>query len=86
MVAGFFGLWTAYAFVSGIVALPYNNIVARVIPSTALSRMLALRFFGGGLLALGVAAVANRLLASLPFPFGYAGVLSFGAVLLLISP
>jgi hypothetical protein len=85
VVAGFFGLWTAYAFVSGIVAVPYNDIVARIIPSGARSRMLALRFLGGGLLALVVAAVANRLLDTLAFPSSYAAVLSFGALLLFVS-
>lgn len=38
---GFLALWTLYAFVSGIVAVPYNDIVGRSIPSNARSRMLA---------------------------------------------
>ena len=81
----FFAIWSAYAFVSGIVAVPYNDIVARSIPSGERSRMLALRFFGGGLLALGVAAAANRMLAALPFPAGYGALLALGAALLLLS-
>jgi MFS family permease len=84
-IAAFFALWTVYAFVSGIVAVPYNDIVARSIASEKRSRMLALRFFGGGLLALGVAAAAARLLEALSFPEGYAAVLILGALLLLIS-
>ena len=44
VVVMFFALWTVYAFVSGIVAVPYNDIVARSIPSDRRSRMLALRF------------------------------------------
>ena len=36
MVGGFLVLWTLYAFVSGIVAVPYNDIVGRAIPSAAL--------------------------------------------------
>ena len=43
---GFLTLWTIYAFVSGVVAVPYNDIVGRSIPSHARSRMLAWRFFG----------------------------------------
>ena len=74
-----------YAFVSGIVAVPYNDIVARSIPSPLRSRLLAVRFFGGGMLALVVAAVAHRLLGVLAFPAGYAAVLGFGALLLLAS-
>ena len=39
-VAGkFLALWTLYAFVSGIVAVPYNDIVGRSIPSGGLGRL-----------------------------------------------
>ena len=64
IAGGFLGLWTLYAFVSGIVAVPYNDIVGRSIPSGLRSRMLALRFFGGGVLALMIAAIVHHLLAS----------------------
>ena len=47
VVALFFVLWTTYAFVSGIVAVPYNDIVARSVVSERRSRLLAIRFFGG---------------------------------------
>ena len=40
LIATFFVLWTAYAFISGIVAVPYNDIVARAIPSDRRSRLL----------------------------------------------
>jgi MFS family permease len=83
--AGFFMLWTLYAFVGGILAVPYNDIVARSIPSGERSRLLAVRFFGGGLLALGVAAVAHRVLGVFAFPADYSLILLLGAVLLLIS-
>jgi hypothetical protein len=85
VVALFFILWTTYAFVSGIVAVPYNDIVARSVVSERRSRLLAIRFFGGGLLALGVAAAADRLLNSLAFPDGYAAIVLLGAGLLLAS-
>ena len=81
----FFILWTAYAFVSGIVAVPYNDIVARSVPSARRSRLLAIRFFGGGVLALGVAAVAHRFLNTMAFPTGYASLVGLGAVMLLAS-
>ncbi len=81
----FFILWTAYAFVSGIVAVPYNDIVARSVPSARRSRLLAIRFFGGGLLALVVAAVAHRFLNTLAFPTGYGSLVGLGAVMLLVS-
>lgn len=85
LTAGFFILWTVYAFVGGIVAAPYNDIVARAVASERRSRLLAVRFFGGGVLALGVAALAHRALAvteGLPFTFGYAAIFLLGAALL----
>ncbi len=85
VVAMFFVLWTVYALVSGIVAVPYNDIVARSIPSPRRSRFLAIRFFGGGLLALVVAAAAHRFLQTLDFPASYAAVVFLGAVMLFIS-
>ncbi len=85
VIATFFVLWTLYAFVSGIVAVPYNDIVARSVPSARRSRLLAIRFFGGGLLALGVAAAAHRLLDAMAFPKGYAAIVLIGAVLLYAS-
>ena len=85
VVALFFGLWTAYAFVSGIVAVPYNDIVARSVASARRSRLLAIRFFGGGLLALVVAAAAYRFIDALAFPAGYAALALLGAGLLLVS-
>lgn len=85
VVAAFFVMWTVYAFVSGIVAVPYNDIVARAVPSGRRSRVLAVRFFGGGLLALGVAALAHRILTAsvwFPFPAGYAAIFLLGTVVL----
>lgn len=84
-IVAFFGLWTLYAFVGGILAVPYNDIVARSIPSARRSRLLALRFFAGGLLALSVAAIAGRTIDALSFPAGHAVVLMTGAGLLLVS-
>lgn len=84
-IVAFFVLWTLYAFVGGILAVPYNDIVARSIPSARRSRLLALRFFAGGLLALGVAGLAGRAIGAMAFPVGHAVVLLTGAGLLLVS-
>jgi hypothetical protein len=81
----FFGLWVTYSFVSGVVAVPYNDIVGRSIPSAKRSRLLAVRFFGGGLLALGVAAVAHWFLSDMSFPSGYGAIVFLGAILLYAS-
>ena len=79
------GLWALYACLSGIVGVPYNDIVARAVPSELRSRMLALRFFGGGLVALGVAVFADRLVRTLDFPISYAAVLCLAAILMALS-
>lgn len=78
-------LWTLYAFVSGIVAVPYNDIVARSVPSDMRSRLLATRFFGGGILALGVAFLSDRLIQSIRFPLSYSAIFAMAALLMLIS-
>jgi MFS family permease len=78
-------LWAVYATLSGIVGVPYNDIVARSVPSDQRSRMLAWRFFGGGIAAIGVAAVTDRLIRTFDFPLSYAAVLGIAACLMLIS-
>ncbi len=78
-------LWSGYAFISGIVAVPYNDIVARAVPSARRSRLLATRFFGGGLLALGVAWIADRAVGTWPFPASYAAIFAMAAVLMFTS-
>lgn len=78
-------LWTAYAFVSGIVAVPYNDILARSITSERRSRLLATRFFGGGVLALGVAIIVDVLVGEMPFPVSYAAIIAMAAGLMLVS-
>ncbi len=81
----FLALWTLYAFVSGVVAVPYNDIVGRAIPSGSRSRMLAWRFFGGGVFALGVAAFVRLTLDSLPNLQAYALIFGLAALLLILS-
>ena len=77
--------WAIYAFLSGIVGVPYNDIVARSVPSDQRSRLLALRFFGGGIAALVIAALADRLIRALDFPVSYAAVLGIAALFMLVS-
>ncbi len=78
-------LWTAYSFVSGVVAVPYNDIVARSVVSSRRSRLLSVRFFGGGLLALGVAAIADTFVGRMPFPVSYAAIIGMAAGLMFLS-
>jgi MFS family permease len=85
VASGFLALWTLYAFVSGIVAVPYIDIVGRSIPSDARSRMLAWRFFGGGVLALGVTALIHWLLATQTLFTAYALIFALASALMLAS-
>ena len=78
-------LWTGYSFISGVVAVPYNDIVARSVPSKQRSRLMATRFFGGGMLALGVAAIADRLVNNVTFPMSYAAIIAMASALMFIS-
>lgn len=84
-VALFLVLWTLYAFVSGIVAVPYNDIVGRAIPSESRSRMLAWRFFGGGLFALAVAAFVRGTLDLMPALQAYALIFWLASILMIVS-
>lgn len=85
LALGFLALWSLYAFVSGVVGVPYNDIVGRAIPPGRRSRMLAWRFFGGGVLAIAVAAGLRLALDVLPPLKAYALAFAIGAVLMLVS-
>jgi MFS family permease len=85
LATAFLILWTLYAFVSGVVAVPYNDIVGRSISSGARSRMLAWRFFGGGVFALGVAAFVRGTLEVLPNLQAYALIFALAALLMVVS-
>ncbi|WP_291730453.1 MFS transporter [Leisingera sp. F5] len=85
LAAGFLALWTVYAFVSGVVAVPYNDIVGRAIPSGRRSRMLAWRFFGGGLLAIAAAGALRLAFGVMPPLKAYAFMFALGSALMLLS-
>ncbi len=85
LAGAFLMLWTLYSFVSGIVAVPYNDIVGRSISSGARSRLLAWRFFGGGVLALGVATLVHHLLTTQPVLTAHALIFALASVLMLVS-
>lgn len=85
LVIGFFVLWTAYAFISGVVAVPYNDIVGRSIPSTSRSSMLAWRFFGGGVIALIIAAFVRWSLDAIPILMAYALIFGVASILMILS-
>ncbi|UWQ43969.1 MFS transporter (plasmid) [Leisingera aquaemixtae] len=85
LAAGFLALWTVYSCISGVVAVPYNDIVGRAIPSSRRSRMLAWRFFGGGLLAIAAAGALRLALEVMPPLQAYAFMFALGSALMFLS-
>ena len=70
-------------FISGIVALPWQEMIATIIPVSHRGRFFGYSFFAGQLLGVGGAALVTQILARLPYPHNYAltfflGFLSFG--------
>jgi len=72
-------------FASGMVALPWQEVIARVIPSNVRSRFFGItRTFGRSLAVIGSAG-AGLILAKLVYPNNYAVTFSIGAIFIWIS-
>jgi len=78
-------VWAGYSFVSGVVGVPYNDIVARSVPSELRSRLLATRFFIGGILALIVVGLVDQFIKNLIFPLSYAAIFLIASALMFLS-
>jgi hypothetical protein len=61
------------AFISGFVALPWQEIVAKVIPVSHRGRFYGWSMLFGKVLGIGGAALTGYLLSELPFPRNYGG-------------
>lgn len=88
LLATFFLFWALYSFISGLAGVPYNDIIGRTIPSEQRSRLLAWRFFGGGLLAIGAGLIVRAILnrpAQWAFPANYGLLFGMGAAVLALS-
>ncbi len=83
----FFALWTAFACVSGLAAVPYNDVIGRTIPADRRSRLLAVRMFAGGLLAMGAGLGIRVLLGGVSEEglAAYGMIFGMGAVVLAAS-
>ncbi len=71
MIAGFFAILVIYSLVSGLLALPFMDIVAKMIPTRRRGSFFAQRSFWGNTLVLGASAVVGYVLeepAGLRFP------------------
>ena len=72
VVAIFLGLIVLRALSSGLVALPYQELMATVIPVSHRGRFFGTAHFVGGLAGIVGAAIAARILASWPYPSNFA--------------
>lgn len=87
LLVAFFAFWTAYSFIAGLAGVPYNDVIARTIPPDWRSRLLAVRLFAGGALAVGGGLVIRGILREAPGTSlePYALVFAAGAVILALS-
>jgi MFS family permease len=83
----FFILWTAFSFVAGLAGVPYNDVIARTIPSDWRSRLLGVRVFVGGALAAAGGLLVRAILSEAPGasvrPYGL--IFGVGAGVLALS-
>jgi len=73
------------AFVSGLVALPWQEIVARVIPVSHRGRLYGWSMLLGKLLGVGGAALTGYFLREIPFPQNYSLTFFVGFILLAVG-
>lgn len=87
LLVTFFGLWTAFSFIAGLAGVPYNDVIARTIPSGWRSRLLAVRLFTGGVLAAAAGLLVRAILGDAPAASlqPYALIFGAGAVVLALS-
>jgi MFS family permease len=62
MVASFFAILVIYSLIAGLLALPFMDIVAKMIPSRRRGTFFAQRSFWGNILVLGASAVVGYIL------------------------
>lgn len=84
-IAVFLGLIAWRALGSGVVATPWQELMAKVIPVSHRGRFFGLAHFLGQLLGIGGAALAALLLARLPYPQNFAACFAVGAAGIWLS-
>ncbi len=67
---------------TGVIAIAWQEMIARIIPVNYRGRMLGISVFGGTVLGVIGATLAARILAAYPFPYNFA--LCFGMAFALI--
>ncbi|HSA62522.1 MAG TPA: MFS transporter [Nitrospiraceae bacterium] len=69
----------------GLVATPWQELIARIIPTSRRGVFFGTSFLGGHLVGVGGASIAALVLATIAYPFNYATCFSLGSLGVLIS-
>ena len=80
-----FVIYAIKVFSGGLVALPWQELIATVIPVTHRGRYWAFSLILGKLMGLGGAAITGILLVSITYPYNYATMFLIGFVAVSIS-
>ncbi len=72
-------------FSNGLMALPWQVLIATVLPSSHRGRFFGFTYFAGQFLGIGGAVLAAWLLASLEYPMSYAIIFGIGFLSTVIS-
>jgi MFS family permease len=75
--------WMALA--SGLVATPWQELIARIIPASRRGLFFGASFLGGQLLGVGGASIAALVLSGIAYPYSYAVCFSLGSLGVLVS-
>jgi MFS family permease len=78
-----FLVWKALA--GGFAGLPWQDFIAKVIPSWLRGRFFGTAHFGGKLLGLGAASIAGLILARVPYPNSYGLIFLLAFLMLSLS-
>ena len=80
-----FVIYAIKVFSGGLVALPWQELIATVIPVTHRGRYWAYSLILGKLMGLGGAAITGILLVSITYPYNYAAMFLIGFIAVSIS-
>lgn len=82
-IAVFFGIYVIKAFTSGLVALPWQELIATVIPVSHRGRYWGFSLILGKLMGMGGAVITGLILANIAYPKNYS--VMFGIAFMSVS-
>jgi len=86
-LVGLVVLLFGFSFAGGVAVIPFNDILAKTLPSTVRGRFFGHRQLWGGVMAVGAGYVVKRILANpdIQFPRNYALLFSLSFLFITIS-